>query len=107
MNRRRAAFFVAIFVACVGCDQATKTIAHSTLTGSPAISLLGDVVRLELTANTGAFLGLGAGLPESVRRIVFQGLVPLTLIALCILAGRSGASPLERRRASARATTVR
>jgi signal peptidase II len=78
----------------VGCDRASKTIAHSTLAGSPAISLLGDTVRLELTTNPGAFLSLGAGLPEAARMILFQGLVPLTLLALCVLAARSGASAL-------------
>lgn len=92
MNARSIASFAAVFLACVGCDQATKTVAESTLSGSPAISILGDFVRFELTTNRGAFLSLGAELPESVRRLIFQAVVPLTLVALCVLAGRSGAS---------------
>ena len=94
MSHGRVTIFLAVLLSSVGCDQASKTIAHSTLAGSPAISLLGDTVRLELTTNPGAFLSLGAGLPEAARMILFQGLVPLTLLALCVLAARSGASAL-------------
>ncbi|MDH3686008.1 MAG: signal peptidase II [Myxococcales bacterium] len=94
MTARRIALFAAVFLTCVGCDQATKTVAESTLSGSPSISFLGDFVRFELASNPGAFLSLGAGLPESVRRLIFQAVVPLTLVALCVLAGRSGASAL-------------
>ena len=92
MNARSVALFSVVFLACVGCDQATKTVAESTLSGSPSISFLGDFVRFELAMNSGAFLSLGAELPESVRRFIFQAVVPLTLVALCVLAGRSGAS---------------
>jgi len=94
VTARRIALFAAVFLTCVGCDQATKTVAESTLSGSPSISFLGDFVRFELASNPGAFLSLGAGLPESVRRLIFQAVVPLTLVALCVLAGRSGASAL-------------
>lgn len=94
MNVRKVALFAAVFVACVGCDQATKTVAESTLSGSPSISFLGDFIRFELASNPGAFLSLGAELPESVRRLIFQAVVPLTLVALCVLAGHSGASVL-------------
>jgi signal peptidase II len=91
---QRTFVFVAILVACVGCDHAAKTVAQDVLAGSPAVSLLGDAVRLELTSNPGAFLSLGAELPEAARRAVFMGVVPLTLLALCWLAWRSGASVL-------------
>jgi signal peptidase II len=94
MSREHVAVFVFVLVACVGCDQAAKTVAQSSLAGSPAISLLGDTVRFELTTNTGAFLSLGAGLSEAVRQFVFQGVVPFTILALCVLAWRSGASAL-------------
>ena len=90
----RAVIFCAVLVACIGCDQAAKTVAHSALADSPAISFLGDTVRFELASNSGAFLSLGADLPESVRLVLFQGLVPLSLVALCILAARSGASAI-------------
>lgn len=73
-----------------GCDHATKQIAHETLAGAPPIHLLGSMVRLELVENPGAFLSLGARLPEPVRFWLFRGLVPLCLLAGLALALRSG-----------------
>ncbi len=94
MGRQRALAFVFIMVACIGCDQAAKTVAQGALSGAPAISLLGDVVRFELTSNPGAFLSLGSRLPEAARLAIFVGLVPVALLALCWLAWRGGASTL-------------
>jgi signal peptidase II len=51
----------------IGCDQVTKSIATRTMAKRPALSLFHDVVRLQHTENTGAFLSLGADLPESAR----------------------------------------
>jgi len=52
---------------CVGCDQASKVVARNHLALSPPIYVMGDILRLHYTENTGAFLGLGASLSESVR----------------------------------------
>jgi signal peptidase II len=90
MKRRNAWIFVAILVACAGCDQAAKQVAHDALSGSPAISLMGDALRLELASNPGGFLTLGAGLPTALRGILFFALVPLGLAVFCGLFLRSG-----------------
>ncbi len=56
---------------CVGCDQATKSIAVSSLPEMKTFSYLGDTFRLELTYNRGAFLSLGSSLPDILRHSIF------------------------------------
>lgn len=84
--------FAAVLVLALGCDQAAKQVAVGQLAASPPISLAGDVVRFELAANPGGFLGLGRGLPDGVRGLVFTALVPAVLALLCALALRSRVS---------------
>lgn len=86
---RRPLVFALALVACVGCDHASKRVAESLLAGSPGVSLVGGAVRLELTFNQGAFLSLGAGLPESLRSLVLLGLVPLFIAWLCLFFART------------------
>ena len=72
----RYALILVIVVCCVGCDQATKAIARETLSNRPPITLLGGMIHLEHAENLGAFLSLGARLPEQVRfllGVVFSG----------------------------------
>jgi signal peptidase II len=81
--------FALVMLACVGCDHAAKQAASQWLDGAGVVSLLGGVVRLELVANPGAFLSLGAALPEAARTLLLVGLVPLLLAAGAWLALRS------------------
>ncbi|HET9299470.1 MAG TPA: signal peptidase II [Candidatus Polarisedimenticolaceae bacterium] len=67
----RAAWVCSLLLACVGCDQVTKALAAQHLAGHPPVLFLGGAVRLLYAENTGAFLSLGAGLPEAVRLWVF------------------------------------
>jgi len=79
------ALVCSMVVPCVACDQATKVIASRVLESGP-IHYFGGLVQFQLVLNTGAFLSLGAHLPESLRGVVFQGLVPLLLaIAVIVL----------------------
>jgi signal peptidase II len=63
----KTALILLVLFLSIGCDQVTKAVAKEHLSASPRLSFLGDVFRLEYTENTGAFLGLGSALPESVR----------------------------------------
>jgi signal peptidase II len=91
--RRRFWAFALVLVACVGCDHATKQVAQHWLGHRDVLSLLGGFVELQLVANPGAFLSLGAGLPEAVRHFVLIGLVPLALALVSFFLWRSpGAS---------------
>jgi len=78
----RFVLITAITLACVGCDQATKHIARSTLAPTTPISILAGWVHFELAENHGGFLSLGSNLPAPARRFVFSLGVPLLLAAL-------------------------
>ena len=84
----RLAFILSLVVPCVACDQATKVIATRVLESGP-IELFGGLVQFQLVHNTGAFLSLGAQLPEWVRNVLFQGVVPLLLAVAVIVLIRS------------------
>jgi signal peptidase II len=56
-----------VLASCVGCDQATKRLAEFALKNTRPRTFLGNTFRLEYAENTGAFLGLGAGLPDWQR----------------------------------------
>jgi signal peptidase II len=81
-NLSRLLIVSTLLIACVGCDQISKHVVRSQLTLSESHSFLGDTFRLIHVENTGAFLGLGDSLPESVRVAFFQGAVGLVVLGL-------------------------
>lgn len=87
---RRLLLVLVLLGTSVGCDQATKQLATSTLADGPGYSWLGDTVRLRYAENSGAFLSLGARLPEGLRFGLLTGGVGLILlgIALYLVLGR-------------------
>ena len=68
----------------VGCDQTTKTIATATLKGEPMKSYLGDTFRLVWATNDGAFLSLGANLPDGMRFWILTVAVGALLLGIVI-----------------------
>ena len=88
---RRLVLILFVLVSCVGYDQTTKSFAQSHLPHAEARSYLGDTVRLQLAHNHGAFLSLGASLPEFWRLAlfaVFVGTLLLGLLAFVLLVKR-------------------
>lgn len=79
---KRLLLILAILLSCVGCDQATKSLAKTYLSESETIVLLGDTVRLQLAKNFGAFLSLGAAIGEASRGTFMSVVVSLVLGAL-------------------------
>ena len=73
-----------ITVFSVVCDQATKAIAKQYLAPGALWSFAGDIFRLQYAENTGAFLSLGASLPEPWRHLVFTVLVGIFLLGLLV-----------------------
>lgn len=71
-----------VTVVCAGCDQITKAIAQANLQEGALNSFLGDTVRLQLAHNYGAFLSLGASLPESWRQALWSVGVGCVLVAM-------------------------
>jgi signal peptidase II len=90
-TRRKILLVLIILCVCVAADQATKALAKQHLAGTPTIYALGGTVMLHYSENVGAFLSLGARLPETARVwifIVFNSLV-LTGTLIFILTMRS------------------
>ena len=81
--RIRFIFAILILLLCIGCDQATKSIATQMLKGSPPRSFLVDTVRLEYALNPGGFLSLGMNMPDELREWVFIGFNSCLLLGLC------------------------
>ena len=81
---RRLLLLSSLLVTCVGCDQGTKALATQTLAGKAPISFVGDVFRLQYIKNAGAFLGLGAGLPESWRFWIFTVMNTVLIAGLLV-----------------------
>lgn len=86
---RRLAVAFPFIAVCVGCDQVSKMWAEETLTGSASHEWLGGAVRVLYAQNPGAFLGLGAGLPEPVRAALLVGVAGALLAAILLVLVRS------------------
>ena len=78
-------FFLAaiILFSCIGCDQATKSLASQTLKDTPPLSFLAGTIRLEYALNSGGFLSLGSILPEHIRSWFFVGCNVCFMLAIC------------------------
>ena len=82
MSVKRIAAAVLLIAALIAVDQWTKQIARARW--STPEQLLGGVVTLMHTENTGAFLSLGADLPPIARTLIFSGFVTFILVALIV-----------------------
>ncbi|MEM7130479.1 MAG: signal peptidase II [Chloroflexota bacterium] len=78
---RRLAVLAVIVIFCVGCDQATKSVAQTQLAGEPPIILADNLVRFEYTENPAAFMSFGVTLHPDVQYWLF------TVLASVLLAG--------------------
>ena len=83
---KRLLLLSVVVVACVGCDQTTKNYAERRLPNSHSVHMLGDVVRLQVAHNHGAFLSLGAKAPKHWRDAILRGGIAVLLIALAVYA---------------------
>jgi signal peptidase II len=79
---RKAVLIVLVLCLCVGCDQATKAVARDRLAQSQPVYLMGDLLLLQYSENTGAFLSLGASLPSRVRFWLLMVLVGVVLLGM-------------------------
>ncbi len=85
---------ILIIVATVALDQATKALARGVLEGRGRVSFLGDLFRLELARNAGAFLSLGANLPPGVRGAILTWGVAILTLGAAWVALRHRGSPV-------------
>lgn len=77
---RKISIVLLILVSLIALDHVTKWVAIRYLKDAEvAYYYLGDLFRLQYAENTGAFLSLGAGLPDGARAVVMTGLNALIL----------------------------
>lgn len=81
-HRGRLFALVVLVMSTIGCDRVSKQLAARELAGGPRRSFLGDTVRLDYVENRGAFLSLGAELPDRIRAPLLIGVNGLLLVAL-------------------------
>lgn len=75
LQTKRIYFVCAVVAVCVVLDHATKLAAIYFLRDSGAVyRVLGDYFQLVYAENRGAFLSLGATLPDGMRALVLTGL---------------------------------
>jgi signal peptidase II len=86
MGTKRIILIFVVMISCIGCDQATKSIAVSVLPEMKTFSYLGDTLCFQLTYNRGAFLSLGSSLPDVWRHGVFTVGIGFLLIGVLIYA---------------------
>ena len=92
---KRILLILFVLVACVGCDQSTKTYAESNLPKVQALSFLADTIRLQVAHNEGAFLSLGASAPKPWRLAALRlGVSTLLLVLLGYVLRTRVARPL-------------
>jgi signal peptidase II len=87
-RRLRVIVALLIVVTSIACDQATKSIAETRLHPGERLSFLQDTFRLAYAENTGAFLGLGAALPD-VLKVAIMVLVAVFLVGVAVYIVRS------------------
>jgi signal peptidase II len=86
MNRwPRILIVVTLVASTIGCDRLSKRVALRELAGGPRRSFLGDTLRLDCVENRGAFLSMGARLPDRARTPLLAGATIVGLIALSVV----------------------
>ncbi|MBV7332204.1 signal peptidase II [Chloroflexi bacterium TSY] len=78
----RITILIFVLLVCVGCDQSSKLLARRILADSPPLSYFRNTLRFEYTENPGAFLSLGATLPEYAQFWIFTVCVSAILTGL-------------------------
>ena len=79
---RRTLGILLILITCVGCDQATKSVAKTYLPRGETLTFAADTFRLQYAENHGAFLSLGRSLPEQWRSLIFTIGVAVIMLGL-------------------------
>ena len=84
----RTTLILSITLGIIVSDQATKLIAKRYLWPNGFYSYAGDIFRLQYAENSGAFLGLGATLPDGPD-LYFELLDGMTRSMTSCLSGSS------------------
>lgn len=66
----------------ISCDQVSKSVVRDNISYHEHIQVIGDNLILTKTENTGAMLGLGAGLPSFWKKVFLWGLPALFMLII-------------------------
>jgi signal peptidase II len=77
-------FILSIICTIVGCDQWSKFYVKNTLEMYTTYHIVGNLIVLCYTENSGGFLGLGSGLHPGLKPAVFLIIPAIVLLALLI-----------------------
>lgn len=80
----RTLAIVLLIAANIGCDQVSKAIARKEISRGERIEVIGDNLVLTKVENTGAFLGMGSGLPQWLKNILLLGLPAVVMTGLFV-----------------------
>jgi signal peptidase II len=83
---RRLPLILVVLVTNIAFDQWTKVLATAAFKGQPTRIYLSDIFRFTYATNEGAFLSLGASLPEGARYWVLTVAVGALLLAILYFA---------------------
>lgn len=84
-QRNKIILILSILLSLIVLDHLTKWIAiHYLKYSGMSYHFLGDLFRLQYAENTGAFLSLGASLPDGMRSVVMTGLNTVILGGLLL-----------------------
>ncbi|MEK7249146.1 MAG: signal peptidase II [Bacteroidota bacterium] len=84
ISAKKTILIAFLLVTCIGCDQATKQIAKSSLEFSAPQSLFNDMLRLQYAENPGGMMSFGAELHPEVRFWFLTVFVGLMLFGILI-----------------------
>jgi len=76
--------FVVVATLTMIFDQLSKLWAAAFLEPWPMASYFNDMFRIGYSENHGAFLSLGGAMPESMRKMVFIGVVGVFLLGIIV-----------------------
>lgn len=82
---RRFVLVSSLLFLTVGCDQVTKVVARESLKNLRSFSFFKNTLVFQQAENTGAFLSLGATMPQSLRFWIFTIAVGFFLIGTIVL----------------------
>lgn len=91
----KLSFLLVVLLPCVGCDQATKSLARKLLTNSEPTTFLNGFIRFEYVENPGAFLGIGAQLPGVLRFLIFVIVTGTMLVMLLLVIKERVGAPMQ------------
>ena len=80
----RLSFSLITIIICIAIDQTTKMLAEYHLHGHASVAFLYRTIYFVYAENTGVVLGIGSGLPENIRFLLFVVFAGIVLIAAIV-----------------------